>query len=281
MATQDKSISRALSPEEIAYQTGGSQVECGELLISNSKYLNSPVFRDLYAQQSLRRLSAKVPVPYLVPQIMKALDELEDPELDIRGTESARLRIPEFAEWLDARYISDLKLEDVKDHAPGTLGADAYAFLANGGKMTFIFTGEPENDVQYIRKRRAQTHDFYHFVTGLDQSIPAEVAVNVLDLASEFKYFKDDEWVGGKSRFMYTMLSATWMRTACHYPAMLSALMDAWAIALQIGGRLEKPLYMVKWEDYLDWQLTDIREEFRLQGVPPQGTWDWTEAYKN
>ena len=38
----------------------------------------------------------------------------------------------------------------------------------------------------------------------------------------------------------------------------------------------KKPLFMIRWEDYLDWQIADIREEFNFQDGPPEGYWDWT-----
>jgi hypothetical protein len=37
----------------------------------------------------------------------------------------------------------------------------------------------------------------------------------------------------------------------------------------------EKPLFLVEWEEYLDWQLEDIAAHLGFVRGPAQG-WDWT-----
>jgi len=38
---------------------------------------------------------------------------------------------------------------------------------------------------------------------------------------------------------------------------------------------------MIRWEDYLDWQIAEIREEFHFEDGPEAGAWEWTfEAFR-
>jgi ubiquinone biosynthesis protein Coq4 len=43
------------------------------------------------------------------------------------------------------------------------------------------------------------------------------------------------------------------------------------------GLALKKPLFLVDWEDYLDWQLEDIAAHLGIVRGPAEG-WAWTTA---
>ena len=61
----------------------------------------------------------------------------------------------------------------------------------------------------------------------------------------------------------------------------LHAYLDGIARGRALGEKQKRPLFMVKWEDYLDWPIADIRKEFRFEDGPEEGHWTWTfEASK-
>ena len=267
----------ALDQEESSYLRGGKEPQVGSLLRSTSKYLNHSAFRDLFAQQALRRLGSDVPAAFLVPEFQKAMGELTDYPKIFAGIESARGRIPEFARWLDERFVSDLKPEDLKDYAPGTLGARVYDFISTSGmQIDFMFLGEPKNDFEYINKRRIQTHDILHMVTGLDTSTVGEIALNVANVTAESNYYGDTELFGAFSVSAMWFAVTSLMRVSCHYPAVLPVMLEGYSRGYQLGSKQKKPLFMINWEPYFDWEIEDIREEFSFQDGPADGAWTWT-----
>jgi ubiquinone biosynthesis protein Coq4 len=42
-----------------------------------------------------------------------------------------------------------------------------------------------------------------------------------------------------------------------------------------MGRGLSKPLFYVKWEDYWDNTILEIREDLNIQGAPAEGAWAW------
>jgi hypothetical protein len=54
-----------------------------------------------------------------------------------------------------------------------------------------------------------------------------------------------------------------------------SRYLNSPASGIAVGLALEKPLFLVEWEQYLDWQLDDIAAHLGFARGPAQG-WDWT-----
>ena len=267
-----------LAAQEAAYLKGGNEPIAGSLLISTSKYLNNPLFRDLFAQMGLKRDGHDLPGAYLVPEINRAFAEVTDGAALYGGIADARARLPEFRDWLDARFVSNLQADAVKGHAPGTLGARVHAFIADSGMdIDFMFTGEPKDDYEYINKRRIQVHDIEHMVTGLDPSPVGESALIMANTMAVINYF-GVELAAELNRHGLFLVTTGLMRAACHYPALTPAYLEGLARGHALGQKQKKPLFMLKWEDYFDWTIADIREEFGFQDGPPDGHWDWTYA---
>lgn len=267
----------ALTDEESAYIRGNRTPVVGSLLMSTSKYLNSPNFRDLYAQMGLRRVGREVSAAYLIPDVNKAMDEVTDYPAVLARIAAARKRLPEFDQWLEERFVSDIQPEHIKDCAPGTLGSWIYDFITNSGmKLDIMFLGEPKNDFQYINKRRMQTHDILHMVTGLDTSLVGEACLNIANVMSEANYFGDDELFGDLNRGAIFLATTNLMRNACHYPSVVPTQLEGFARGYALGSKQKKPLFMINWEPYFDWKIEDIREEFSFQDGPPDGSWTWT-----
>jgi ubiquinone biosynthesis protein Coq4 len=265
-----------LADSEATYMKGGREPATSSVLISNSKYLNNPLFRDLYAQMGLKRDAHDLPAAFLIPEINRAFGEVIDVPRLMEMLASEKKRIPEFGAWIDSRFVSDLSIETTRGYAPGTLGARLHDFILDSGyQLDFMFTGEPRNDYEYMNKRRVQVHDIEHIVTGLDSSPVGEMGLITAHTLANIAYF-DAEFAAEINRHGMFLASTGLMRTACHYPAVLPAYLEALALGRAVGAKQKKPLFMIRWEDYYDWQIADIREEFQFTDGPPDGHWTWT-----
>ncbi|WP_157217384.1 Coq4 family protein [Flavisphingomonas formosensis] len=265
-----------LAESEAIYMKGGKEPVTSSVLISNSKYLNNPLFRDLYAQMGLKRDGHDLPAAFLIPEINRAFGEVIDVPRLMEMLESEKKRIPEFGDWIDSRFVSDLSIETVKGYAAGTLGRRIHDFIEETGyQLDFMFTGEPRNDYEYMNKRRVQVHDIEHMVTGLDPSPVGEMGLVTAHMIANMNYF-ELEFAAEISRHGMFLCSTSMMRAACHYPVILPAYFESLAMGRALGAKQKKPIFMIRWEDYYDWQIADIREEFSFQDGPPDGHWQWT-----
>lgn len=265
-----------LATAEAAYLMGGVEPATSSVLISNSKYLNSPLFRDVYAQMGLKRDGHDLPDAYLIPTLSRAMGEvLEHGKADALLAEE-RLRNPAFAAWLDERFTSDFTAEQVAGCAPGTLGALIHDFITKSGfAIDFMFTGAPRTDYEFLLKRRAQNHDIEHMVTGLCTSQIGEIALIVANSVAVANYFSAD-FAHELNLYGAILVSTSISRAGLHYPGTLPALFEGIARGQALGAKQEKPLFMIRWEDHLDKSVAQIREEFHFEDGPEAGYWDWT-----
>ena len=258
------------------YLKGDKQPVSGSLLISNSRYLNNPLFRDLYAQMGLKRDGWDLPAAYLVPEINAAImQEIDYGDL-LSLIAAEREKNAEFDAWLSEGFLSDWKAEDVADCKPGTLGAAIHSFLADSGmEIDFMFRGAPADDYTYINKRRVQNHDIEHMVTGLDPSPVGETALIVANTVAVHNYFSEELAHPMSLNGMF-LTSTSIMRAACHYPAVVPAMLEGIARGQAMGEKQEKPLFMIRWEDHVDRPIAELREEFGFTDGPADGHWEWT-----
>jgi len=270
-----------MDQSESDYLKGGKKLLTTDssLLISSSKYLNSGKLRDIVAQEMLRKWGHDVPPAFLIPEIMQAFMELIDyPEL-FRLFEIEKADKPEFKEWLEARYISNIQAEHVADCKPGTLGQMIHDFITKSGlTLDFQFRFDPTNDLEYFHKRFSQGHDIQHMVTGCGVDPIGEGALIALNAQAYFNYF-GTEFAGEMNVVSTFLLSTTMMRAGLHYPKALPAMMEAIKVGYEMGDSLKRPLFYVKWEDYFHATPAEIREDLHLQGAPEPGRWDWTLDY--
>lgn len=262
--------------EEAAYLMGTAQPAAGSVLISTSRYLNNPLFRDVYAQMGLKRDGLDLPPAYLIPQINRAIAEETDFAALNAMLAAERERLPEFAAWLDARFTSAWDLATVAGCAEGTVGALIRGFLETSGmEIDFMFRGEPADDFGYMIKRRVQNHDIEHLVTGLDASPVGEIALIVANTMALFRYFTP-EFANALSLQPMFLASTSLMRAACHYPSVTPAMLEGFALGHDLGSKQERPLFMIRWEDWIDVPVEEARARLHFTSGPPTGHWAWT-----
>lgn len=248
------------------------------ILVSSSKYLNSPRLRHIVAHEALRKDGWDIPVTAMLPEFMHAINELHDYQQDLKAIEEERQRLPEFAAFLDERFISDIRAEDLKNCAPGTLGAEVYAFMTGTG-MDINFQRETEifsDDLHYYTRRSGQCHDIEHIVTGLGPNPWGEMALIFFKATMDSHYFSPAV-ASIIHRQILTSTGTYFIKTNLHYPQLMPGLLDAFRLGVDMAKRVTRQFLYIKWEEYWDTPLDALRRELNIVGFPPKGAWDWTE----
>lgn len=266
------------------YFNGGIQrIETeSSVLVSSSKYLNHAALRDLIAQEMLRRNGADLPNTAYIPQVAEILMTLEDVNRIVELFEQDKARLPRFREWCDKRQLADFKKDEVKDCAPGTLGAALYDFMVNSGYELDIFYRElqPVTDFLYYLRQTALTHDIEHIVTGFGPNHGGEVALLTANMHSKFRYFHP-ELAGFFCRIPTYLKAKTIMKDGLHYPAAMAVNLEAEFVGAEQGRNWKYPIALAQWRDMADWQIADIREELGITPVPPAGLWEGSNCLCN
>lgn len=262
---------------EIDYLRGGSKplTTDSSVLVSSSSYLNSAAMRHITAQEMLRKYGSDLTPAYFIPEINAAFAELQDYPAVLRWFADERAAKPEFARWLDRRFLSKFDPQALAACRPGTLGAMVHDFITvSGFDIDFMFRGAPNDDLQYWLKRFIQSHDIQHMVTGFDVTPIGEYALIMLNTTNYLDYFSA-ELAAELSRQTTFAVASGLMRASLHYPQTLSLLLDAIQLGREMARGLKQPLFYVKWEDYLDNTIAEIREDLHIVGAPEEGAWAW------
>jgi len=209
--------------------------------------------------------------------MVRAIAEVTDFPAAMKLIAEEKAKNPEFAAWVDARRLTSYRAEEMGHYAPGTLGAAIREFMAKGYEIEFMKKDEvPQNDFDYILKRRTALHDIEHMVTGYGPNSAGEMALSMANVTAMASYFSPD-----LAQFMNAhnvwVSSASYKRVSLHYPAALPVILEAMERGVALGRRLKKPLLMYDWEDYLDWQLDDIAADIGFERGPGDD-WHWTIA---
>ncbi len=107
------------------------------------------------------------------------------------------------------------------------------------------------DDVGYLAERGFQLHDMFHVLTGYDTTPLGEVRVVSFTVA--------------QTPFPYPafIIASRPLQCALYKPKLLPVLMDAitegWAL-----GRRAKSLLTVRWEEFWERPLTELRREYDL-----------------
>lgn len=271
-------VGQGAREEDVDYMRGGRSfhTDCS-VLRSTSAYLNSPLIRDLYCNEGLRRSGPDIITTSLIPQFYDAFDAVTDLGAVERLFEEEAERLAEFGQWLAARHVRNVTMDDVGTCVPGTLGGEVKAMLDAGFKLQFSHLGPAESHFGYMRKRRAQLHDFEHIVTGFKPSLAGEIALYICHMTSSYRYFQPE--LAKQASLVSSFLSTTWvLRTALHYPHAMEAMCDALEKGAAFGRAMRRPFFMESWEDYFNWPLPELRAHFGYPELADfRGDWDWQE----
>ncbi len=249
------------------------------VLVSSSPHLNNAQLRGLIAQEMLRRNGPDMPNTAFIPEVAQLLFQCEDLGQIVQLFEEEKARLPEFKDWLDKHLLADFKKEEVKDCAPGTLGAALYDFMVNSGYELDIFFREIQvvNDFTFYLRQTALTHDIEHMVSGFGPNHGGEVALLTANMHSKVRYFRP-ELAAFFNRIPTYLKAKTIMKDGLHYPAAAALNLEA-----EYRGHIQAqswkyPLMLVNWREYVDVQIDDIRTELGISPVPPKDLWEGTNV---
>lgn len=272
---------QGLPEAQLRYFQGDTLPVTSSVLISNSKYLNNPFFREAFATQALRRHGHDLPPTYMVPVMARAFDEVADPARLAQLIAEEKVRFPAFGDWLDARDETTFRRDELAGHAPGTLGHGLFEVLSIAGiDMEFSSRGKVgTSDIEYLQRRRGYQHDLEHLVTGFAANTAGEAALSIMNATADARFFTPE---------LAQMLSAgnMWItstglyRTSLHYHHALPTYLDAVQQGIAAGLAVERPLFMVRWSDYLDRPLDEIAATLGFRRGPGSD-WDWTTEATN
>jgi ubiquinone biosynthesis protein COQ4 len=252
------------------------------VLVSSSRYLNHGELRALISQEMLRRNGPDLPNTAYIPEVAQILFQLEDFPRILQLFEEEKARLPRFREWCDKRALADFKKDEVKDCAPGTLGAALYDFMVNSGYELDVFFREIQvtNDFTFYLRQTALTHDIDHIVSGFGPNHGGEVALLTANMHSKTRYFHP-ELAAFFNRIPSYLKSKTILKDGLHYPeAHVLNLEAEYQGAIQ-GRNWAYPMMLADWRAMTDWQISDIREELNVTPVPEPDLWALTNRLCN
>ena len=271
-----KHSGHVLSEGEIRYLQGGREPATSSVLISNSKYLNDPYYRDAFVQNALRRYGHDLTTTHTVPLMVRAVSEVTDYDEVARLVAGEKVKYPEFGTWIEGRRRTAYRADDLRSHGQGTLGAAIRDFIEKSGMdINFRNPRAIESDLDYISERRTGNHDIEHIVTGFGPNAAGEQALAICHAAVNSRFFAPPLAQFLSLPQCHVSICA-YARAVHHYHAVMPTYFDAMRQGIAAGLALRKPLFMVQWEDFLDWQLEDIATDLGFKRGPG-AEWDWTE----
>lgn len=176
------------------------------------------------------------------------------------GFDAMALANPAAEQVLKDRYLSPSP--DVASLAAlpaGTLGKEFERYLTENHldanllrESAFIAAHHDRgHDVGYLAERGFQLHDLFHVLTGFDTTPLGEVRVVSFTVAQI------------PAPYPAMIIASRPLQMVLYKPELLPAVMDAitegWAL-----GRRAKPLMPVRWEEYWERPLAELRQEYDL-----------------
>lgn len=263
--------------DDVDYMRGGIRFETSSsILRSTSKYLNSPLFREVFCNEALRKSGPDMLTTSLVPDFYAASDPLLDREAIARRIAEDAARLPEFAAWLKERPAGNIAYDDVRNCAPGTLGHGVKVLLESGFRIYFGRLGEATSDFDWIRQRRGQIHDLEHIVTGYPTTLIGEIGLSVANIVFTYRYLQP-ELARDVVLVQNYLLAARVMRLTLHHPEAVLTMLDAVERGKALGEAVRRPLFMERWEDHLDEHLPTLRARYAIPEPAHDERWNWSE----
>jgi ubiquinone biosynthesis protein Coq4 len=257
-----------MEEENLPYlQRGRQKVETtSTALISSSKYLNDYRIREWVVNQSLKRNGRDMPSTYGIPMLIEAVREVQDHDRIETLFNEARRTWPEFDRWLDERWLSKIRRDDMKACPEGSIGGIWYKQLVDAKlEVDIIPSFEPRSGFEYFFLRGVQIHDFMHILGGGGFNSLGELIPSYLKFGNLFRWFQPE--LAGLLNVQNTLLSMpTFMRGALHYPELFMRMWDLAEHGMKVGRKSEA-LFLHRYEDWLDLPLEKARRKFGVRGA--------------
>ena len=237
------------------------------VLVSSSKYLDNAALRDWLAMILLRRNGHDMPPPAEMHAFLPILESLRDHDR-IEAMITAERRVnPALDAWFAEGFVSNYKLADFAQYAPGSLGGILYAQMTGGNyELQIVPWSEPKTQLQFFNLRSGQTHDFEHILTGGGFNFMGELVPYWYRLTNTFKFIRDPELAAELCMIsIFGSLRYT-VRTMLHYPQVWPVCVNAIQRGMRVGQESDA-LFMAKLEDYFHLPLAEARAALGVRGA--------------
>jgi ubiquinone biosynthesis protein Coq4 len=237
------------------------------VLVSSSKYLDSPELREWIAFIALKKNGPDFPPAAEMHQLLPILDKLRDFDR-IEAMISAERKInPRFDAWFAEGFVSDYKVDDLKDCAPGTVGGIYYHTATAGNyEIQIVPNYKPQSQWQYYSLRSGQTHDYEHILTGGGFNYLGELIPYWFRLATIHTHIHDKELAGEMSVLSIFGTMRYVIRTMLHYPQVWERALECIQQGIRVG-RESEPFWMARMEDVWHVPLEAAREQLGVRGA--------------
>lgn len=164
--------------------------------------------------------------------------------------------VPEIKELIDNRYLSPkpYDLDEMMKYPEGSLGK-VYAEHMKKYNLDVVFYPEMDSkvddDINYLRMRARQTHDIHHVVLGFPALDFGEICISAFYL-SQNRIPLSGFLLG--VGFFITML-----KQPHRIDELVNCIIKGWTI-----GKKAKYFLGVKWEDYFDKPIDEVRKYLNI-----------------
>lgn len=230
-------------------------------LRSTSKYLNHPGLRQWLATHFLRRNGPDRPIPSdAASGLLQALDDLRDDAEVTRMIDAEKERNPSFRDWVDERWISPMQVEDFAKFDPDSFGGIYYRYMTvNGYRLNLGYKDpRPASDLEFIRIRSAQIHDYEHLMTGGGFNSMGEMVPLFSRLSNPFAHYAPDLAMNIAPHYIF-LAHRMVMRSFLHYPQTWPTTLDLIVQGIEVGLASD-PVYQARYEDALHLPVPQARE---------------------
>ena len=237
------------------------------VLVSSSKYLNHPKLREWIAFIALKKNGTDFPPAAEMHQLLTFIDELRDfDHIEHMITEERKVN-PRFDAWFNEWYVSNYKVEDLKDCEPGTVGGIYYKTATEGNyDIQIVPDYKPKTQWQFYSLRSGQTHDYEHILTGGGFNYMGELIPYWFRLATIHTHIQNKELAGEMSVLSIFGTMRYVIRTMLHYPQIWETALDCIQQGIRIG-RESDPFWMAKMEDVWHTPLDEARAKLGIRGA--------------
>ncbi len=237
------------------------------VLVSSSKYLNSPRLREWVAMILLKKNGPDFPPPAEMHDFQEILTSLRDFE-HIEAMFAAERKVnPALDCWMEEGFVSNYTIEDFKDYAPGSLGGTFYQHMTAGNYQLQITPWmQPKTQLEFFNLRSGQTHDFEHLLTGGGFNFMGELVPYWYRLTNTFKFIKNPELAGELCvNYIFGSLRYT-VRTVLHYPQVWPTAVNAIQRGMRVGQESDA-LFMAKLETVFHLPMEEARAALGVRGA--------------
>ncbi len=243
------------------------------VLVSSSKYLNNARLREWMALIAFRKNGADFPPAAEMHELIGILEEMRDFGAIEEMFTTERKNNPELDAWFSEGFVSNFKLEDLRDCPPGSLGGILYtAFTQGGYEINIVPPYEPKSQWGYYSLRAGQTHDFEHILTGGGFNYMGELVPYWFRLTTIHKHIKDKELAGEMSVMGVLGTMRYIIRTMLHYPHVWEKALECIQQGIAVGQQSDA-FWMQKMEDYWHLPLEDARAKLGVRGAYDVDSW--------